>query len=135
MRRLNKTLTDILLKEEFEPTEGTPITQEDKKSKPEKPRFNENLGGETFQIDLDLSKKGLEMTFVPVNPEGTMILNLSEDELSNLSKSLHSSLSQKFQKVKMNLGEDKPNAEGKAVKLNIPIENMYDFIKFVIKSK
>lgn len=131
MGNINKTLRGILLKEENELKNPT---QENKKPKNDKPRFVENLGGESFQVDLDLSKKGLELTFVPVNPEGTMILNLSEEELNNLSRNLHYSLSQRFNKVKMQLGEDKPNTEGKAVKLNIPIENLYDFIKFVIKS-
>ena len=91
-----------------------------------------NIGGETFQAKTTIDKKGINLELVPVNPEGTMIHNLSEDEVQMLDNSLMTSLAPKFAKYKMQL-DNIPSKGGVSIKMHIPIEGVMSLIKAIIQ--
>ena len=124
MTQINGTLKALLLEQE----EGEKTQQN------QKPKFFQNILGENFQIDLDISKKGIEMGITPVNETGDMILNLSQDELDSLVKSLETTLKAKFARAKMTVAAGKAKAEEKAVKFTIPNEDIFKFIQYIVKS-
>jgi hypothetical protein len=124
MRQINGTLKDLLLEQEESKEQNTQT----------KPKFLQNILGENFQIDLDISKKGIEMGITPVNETGDMILNLSQDELDSLVKSLEATLKAKFARAKMTVAAGKAKAEEKAVKFTIPNEDIFKFIQYIVKS-
>ena len=121
---INGTLKSLLLEQE----EGEKTQQN------QKPKFFQNILGENFQIDLDISKKGIEMGITPVNETGDMILNLSQDELDSLVNSLEYTLKAKFSRAKMTVAAGKAKAEEKAVKFTIPNEDIFKFIQYIVKS-
>jgi hypothetical protein len=121
--QINGTLKSLLLEQE-----------EGEKQQTQKPKFLQNILGENFQIDLDISKKGIEMGITPVNETGDMILNLSQEELDTLVKSLEITLKQKFARAKMTVAAGKAKAEEKAVKFTIPNEDIFKFIQYIVKS-
>lgn len=121
--QINGTLKSLLLEQEGGETQ-----------KNQKPKFLQNILGENFQIDLDISKKGIEMGITPVNETGDMILNLSQEELDTLVKSLEITLKQKFARAKMTVAAGKAKAEEKAVKFTIPNEDIFKFIQYIVKS-
>ncbi len=115
MREINGLLKDLLLKEE---NEGL--------------QYKENIQGETFQIDIEMGKDGVSMKLTPVNPEGTMIMNLSEEEIQNLKNSLMTTLQPKFSRYKLELSAEDISGEDKSILINIPVGSFFPFLKQII---
>lgn len=95
-------------------------------------QYKITLNGETFQVGLDLDKNGINLELTPVNPEGNMIYNLSEEEIKTLQNSLMTSLGPKFAKHKLELNAEDSNSESPSVKMNIPVGSLFPFIKHVL---
>ena len=92
-----------------------------------------NIGGETFQADLNIDKAGISLNLTPTNPEGDMILNLSEEEVAVLKNSLMNVLQPKFARYKMEISAEEIKGDDKTIKLNIPIGSFFPFIKNLIQ--
>jgi hypothetical protein len=95
-------------------------------------QYKVNLNGETFQVNLDVDKNGINLELVPVSPDGEMIYNLSEEEIKTLQNSLMTSLGPKFAKYKLELNAEDSNSESPSVKMNIPIGSLFPFIKTIL---
>lgn len=97
-------------------------------------RYLENIQGETFQIDLEMDKSGLNITMTPTNDEGSMIKNLTPEEIETLNKSLLGVLQPKFSKYKMVLTSEKGGKKSSSfsIKFKVPIESMFPLFKNII---
>lgn len=95
-------------------------------------QYKQDIQGEMFQIDLEMGKDGIQMKLTPVNPEGTMILNLSEEEVETLKNSLMTSLQPKFSRYKLELSAEDIKGEEKAITINIPVGSFFPFIKNIL---
>jgi hypothetical protein len=115
MRQINGTLKELLLKEE-----GGEL------------QYNQNIGGENFQVDIELDKAGISMILTPVNPEGNMILNLSEEEINTLKNSLMTTLGPKFSRYKLELSAEDIKGDEKQIKISIPAGSIFPFIQKII---
>jgi len=94
--------------------------------------YQVNLNGETFQVNLDVDKNGINLELVPTNPEGDMIYNLSDEEIKTLQNSLMTSLGPKFAKYKLELNAEDGKEGNTSVKMNIPIGSIFPFIKAIL---
>lgn len=95
-------------------------------------QYKTDIEGETFQIDVELDKAGISLTFTPVNPEGTMIINMSEEEINTLKNSLMTSLGPKFSRYKLELSAEDIKGDEKQIKISIPAGSVFPFIQNVI---
>lgn len=94
--------------------------------------YKTQVEGETFQVDVELDKAGINLSFTPTNPSGDMIYNLSEEEVNNLKNSLMTSLGPKFARYKMELSADNIKGDEKTINMNIPAGSVFPFIKHII---
>ena len=94
--------------------------------------YQTNIGGESFQIDVSLGSNGIDLTFTPTNPEGTMILNLTEEEMNTLKNSLVTTLTPKFARYNLELSAEDIKGDSKQIKITIPAGSIFPFIKNVI---
>lgn len=92
-----------------------------------------NIDGENFQIDMSLSNNGIDMVLTPTNPEGSMILNLSEEEMMNLKNSLQDSLKPKFQQQGLELNIEDINGDNKQIQMSVPSSNIFSLIKNIMR--
>lgn len=95
-------------------------------------QYKVNLNGETFQVGLDIDKNGINLELTPVNPEGSMIYNLSDEEIKTLQNSLMTSLGPKFAKYKLELNAEEGKEGNTSVKMNIPVGSIFPFIKAIL---
>lgn len=116
MRQINGTLKELLLKEE-----GGELN------------YQQNIGGENFQVDIELDKSGIVMVLTPTNPEGDMILNLTEEEVNTLKNSLMTTLGPKFSRFKLELSAEDIKGDEKSIRINIPAGSIFPFIKQIIQ--
>lgn len=116
MTQIKGTLKELLLKEE-----GGEL------------QYMQNIGGENFQTDIELDKGGIVMVLTPVNPEGNMILNLTEEEINTLKNSLMTTLGPKFSRYKLELSAEDIKGDEKSIRINIPAGSIFPFIKEIIR--
>ena len=117
MRNINTSLKYLLLREE-----NTGDLE-----------YQLNIGGETFQVALSIDKGGVRLDLTPTNPEGDMILNLSEEEVATLKNSLMNTLQPKFSRYKMEISAEDLKGVDKTISLNIPVGSFFPFIKNIIQ--
>lgn len=115
MTHINTSLKQLMLEED-----GGDLT------------YKVNLNGETFQVGLDIDKNGINLELTPVNPEGNMIYNLSDEEVKTLQNSLMTSIGPKFAKYKLELNAEDSKEGGTSVKMNIPVGSIFPFIKQIL---
>lgn len=94
--------------------------------------YKTQIGGETFQVDVELDKSGINLSFTPTNPSGDMIYNLTEEEVNTLKNSLMTSLGPKFAKYKMELSAESVKGDEKTINMSIPAGSVFPFIKNII---
>ena len=98
--------------------------------------YKATLNGETFQITVDVgknpTKKGIKLEFIPTNPKGDFIHNLTPEEIDTLQNSLITSLGPKFAKYKLEISRDTDAPEKQSVNLWIPLDSLFIFIKEMV---
>jgi len=94
--------------------------------------YKVNIGGETFQVGVEMDKSGINVELVPVSPDGEMIYNLSEEEIKTLRNTLMTSLSPKFAKYKLELTSEDSNTETPSIKMNIPVGSIFPFLQNIM---
>jgi hypothetical protein len=95
--------------------------------------YQTNVDGESFQIDVSLGSNGIDLVFTPTNPEGDMILNLSEEEMATLKNSLMTQLTPKFSRYNLELSADDIKGDNKQIEMSISAGSIFPFIKNIIK--
>lgn len=95
--------------------------------------YQTSVGGESFQIDVALGGNGIDLTFTPTNPEGTMIMNLTEEEMNNLKNSLLTQLTPKFANYNLELRADDIKGDNKQILMSISAGSIFPFIKNIIQ--
>lgn len=95
-------------------------------------QYQQNIGGEMFQIDIELDKGGIVMVLTPTSPAGDMILNLTEEEVNTLKNSLMTTLGPKFSRYKLELSAEDIKGDEKSIRINIPAGSIFPFIKNII---
>lgn len=95
-------------------------------------KFQSTIDGETFEINFSMGKDGINLELIPTNPEGNMILNLSEDELRQMQGTLKNSLTTKFSRYRIKMNDGDSNVNAKSLKFSIPTNSLVEFLKGVM---
>jgi hypothetical protein len=113
--QLQDFFTEVLLKEEGELN------------------YNADFGGEKFKVIVDVnknpSKKGIKLKFYPINEQGQIITNLTDEELKSLQNSLATDVSPLFSKYGLELDRDTDAPQKDAINFQIPLDSIFSFIK------
>lgn len=113
--QLQDFFTEVLLKEEGELN------------------YNADFGGEKFKVIVDVnknpSKKGIKIKFYPINEQGGVITNLTDEELKSLQNSLATDISPLFSKYGLELDRDTDAPQKDAINFQIPLDSIFSFIK------
>jgi hypothetical protein len=98
--------------------------------------YNANFGGEKFKVIVDVnknpSKKGIKIKFYPVNEQGQIISNLTDEELKSLQNSLATEISPLFSKYGLELDRDTDAPQKDAINFQIPLDSIFNFIKTIV---
>lgn len=108
------------------------LNEDDNKTSSAQVSYQSTIEGETFQTKVSIDKKGINLEFVPTNPTGEFIHNLSPDEVSVLENSLMTTLAPKFARYKMSLDVQPSKTGAPSVKMLIPIDGVQELIKNII---
>jgi hypothetical protein len=116
--QLKDFFTEVLLKEEGELN------------------YNADFGGEKFKVIVDVnknpSKKGIKLKFYPINEQGQIISNLTDEELKSLQNSLATDISPLFSKYGLEIDRDTDAPQKDAINFQIPLDSVFSFIKNVV---
>lgn len=98
--------------------------------------YNADFGGEKFKVIVDVnknpSKKGIKLKFYPINEQGQIISNLTDEELKSLQNSLATDISPLFSKYNLELDRDTDAPQKDAINFQIPLDSIFSFIKDVV---
>lgn len=98
--------------------------------------YNADFGGEKFKVIVDVnknpSKKGIKIKFYPINEQGQIISNLTDEELKSLQNSLATDISPLFSKYNLEIDRDTDAPQKDAINFQIPLDSVFSFIKDVV---